>query len=102
MARSFDAPRARNCSSRFPTHRNLGQRFWPIDICMLFDPVRKYNQITGKRILGHMSFDIVHGVDIACLPIRKYAGTESLLSPPRSEAIARSPSEGRPRAYPSP
>ena len=58
------------CPAAFQPIETFGQRFWPIDICMLFDPVGKNNQITGKRILGHMSFDIVHGVDILrILPI---------------------------------
>src|SRR6266481_4805790 len=68
------------CPAAFQPIETFGQRFRPIDICMLFDPVGKNNQITVKRILGHMSFDIVHGVDIACLHIRKYAGTDRLLS----------------------
>jgi hypothetical protein len=68
------------CPAAFQPIETFGQRFRPIDICMLFDSVGKNNQITGERILGHMSFDIVHGVDIACLHIRKYAGTHRLLS----------------------
>src|SRR5258707_535395 len=68
------------CPAAFQPIETFGQRFRPIDICMLFDPVGKNNQLTGKRILGHMNFDIVHGVDIACLHIRKYAGTDRLLS----------------------
>src|ERR1700746_1047993 len=76
------------CPAAFQPIETFGQRFRPIDICMLFDPVGKNNQITVKRILGHMSFDIVHGVDIACLHMRKYAGADRLLSHAASRTSA--------------